>query len=118
MTQKKIIYSEIALSKRKAIKRDIKEKYGHEFAEKFSKRVSKRIAELKQFPQMGVSMRETYGLDCDYYMLFVAHNYFIYRIMDDCVMILEIFNEKEDFMYHMFGVVTTSQDTLDFWEEE
>ena len=118
MTQRKIIYSEIALSKRKAIKRDIKEKYGHKSADRFSKQVSKTIARLKEFPQMGVSIRETYDLDCDYYLFFVAHNYFIYRITDNYIMILEIFHEKEDFMYQMFGVVTTSQDTLDFWNED
>ncbi|MBD5451980.1 MAG: type II toxin-antitoxin system RelE/ParE family toxin, partial [Lachnospiraceae bacterium] len=55
MTQRKIIYSEIALSKRKAIKRDIKEKYGRESADRFSKQVSKTIVRLKEFPQMGVS---------------------------------------------------------------
>ncbi|MDE7207459.1 MAG: type II toxin-antitoxin system RelE/ParE family toxin [Lachnospiraceae bacterium] len=118
MTQRKIIYSEIALSKRKAIKRDIKEKYGREIADKFSKRISKTIAELKQFPQMGVSIQETYGLKCDYYMLFIEHNYVIYRIVDNCIMILEIFNEKEDFIYHLFGIVTTSQESLDFWDDE
>lgn len=45
---------------------------------------------------MGISMREQYDLDCDYYMFFVEKNYFIYRILDDMIMILEIFNEKED----------------------
>ncbi len=39
MTQRKIIYSEIALTKRKAIKRDIKEKYGQERADKFSEKI-------------------------------------------------------------------------------
>lgn len=53
-------------------------------------------------------MREKYDLDCEYHMLFIEHNYFIYRIMDDMIMILEIFNEKEDFMYQLFGIVTTS----------
>ena len=67
-------------------------------------------------------MREKYDLDCDYYMLFIEHNYFIYRILEDMIMILmimilEIFNEKEDFMYQLFGIVTTSQDTLDHWGE-
>ena len=46
MMQRKISYSEIALSKRKAIKKDIKEKYGKERADKFSKHISKSIAEL------------------------------------------------------------------------
>lgn len=117
MIQRKITYSKIALSKRKAIKKDIKEKYGSERADKFSKHISETIAGLKQFPEMGVSMREKYELDCDYYMLFIEHNYFIYRILEDVIMILEVFNEKEDFMYQLFGIVTTSQETLDYWEE-
>jgi hypothetical protein len=33
------------------------------------------------------------------------------------IMILEIFNEKEDFMYQMFGISTTSKETLDYWGE-
>ena len=51
-------------------------------------------------------------------MLFIEHNYFIYRIFEDMILILEIFNEKEDIMYQLFGIVTTSQDTLDYWGEE
>ncbi len=117
MTQRKIVYSEIALSKRKIIKKDIKERYGKEKADKFSEHISRKIAELKKFPELGISLRENYDFDCDYYMLFVEHNYFIYRILDDLILILEIFNEKEDFMYQLFGVVTTSQDTLDYWGE-
>lgn len=117
MIQRKIAYSDVALLKRKEIKREIKEKYGKERADIFSENISKTVSELKQFPEMGVSMREKYDLDCDYYMLFVEHNYFIYRILEDKIMILEIFNEKEDFMYQLFGMVTTSQDTLDYWRE-
>lgn len=118
MIQRKIAYSEIALSKRKAIKKEIKEKYGKERADKFSNHISKSIAELKKFPELGASLKEKYDLDCDYYMLFIEHNYFIYRIFEDMILILEIFNEKEDFMYQLFGIVTTSQDTLDYWGEE
>ena len=117
MTQKKIVYSEIALSKRKAIKKNIKDSYGKERADKFSTDISRKLAELKRFPDIGVSMREKYNLDCDYYMIFIEHNYFIYRITDEMILILEIFNEKDDFMRQMFGIVTTSQDTYDYWGE-
>lgn len=51
-------------------------------------------------------------------MLFIEHNYFIYRIVDNCIMIFEILNEKEDFIYHLFGIVTTSQESLDFGDDE
>ena len=118
MIQRKIVYSKIALEKRKAIKREIKEKYGQERADKFSKQFSGTLANLKKFPGIGISLREKYGLDCDYEMLFIEHNYVIYRLVQNIILILEIFNEKEDFMYQMFGVVTTSQETLDYWNED
>lgn len=92
-------------------------KHGQYVADRVSNRISKVLSDLKKFPEMGGSMREQYDLDCDYYMLFIEHNYFIYRIMDDMIMILEIFNEKEDFMYQLFGIVTTSQETIDYWNE-
>jgi plasmid stabilization system protein ParE len=117
MRPRKIAYSAIALSKRKTLKKEIKEKYGRERADKFSNHISRTIAELKTFPEMGVSMRQKYDLDCDYYVLFIEHNYFIYRILDDIILILEIFNEKEDFVYQMFGIVTTTQETIDYWNE-
>ena len=85
---------------------------------KFQNRISGVIAKLKEYPEMGVSMRKQYDLDCDYYMLFVEHNYFIYRITDDMVIILEIFNEKEDFMYQLFGIATINQESIDYWGEE
>lgn len=52
--------------------------------------------QIKKFPELGVSLRDKYDLDCDYYMLFIEHNYFIYRILDELILVLEIFNEKED----------------------
>ena len=118
MKPKKIVYSAVALSKRKSIKRDIMEKHGKEIADRVSKRMSRAIAGLKNFPEMGICMREQYDLNCDYYILFVEHNYFVYRILEDAVLILEIFHEKEDFMYKLFGIVSTSQDTIDYWGED
>lgn len=52
MTHRKIVYSETALSKRKAIKKEIKETHGKERADKFSEHISKSIAELKKFPEL------------------------------------------------------------------
>lgn len=116
--RRKIIYSETALSKRKEIKKEIKDQYGQERANRFSAHISAVISHLKEFPNMGVSMRDKYDLDCDYYMLLIAQNYFIYRILDDKIIILEVFNEREDFMYQLFGIVTTSQETEDYWGED
>lgn len=32
------------------------------------------------------------------------------------VIILEMFNKKEDFMKKLFGIVTTSQEKIDYWD--
>lgn len=118
MKIRKLIYSEVALYKRKAIKRSIKDKYGQEIADKVTKKISKSLAKLKIFPELGTSMKDRYHLDCDYYMLYVEQNYFIYRITEETIMILEVFNEKEDLIYHLFGIITTSQESIDYWGDE
>ena len=35
----------------------------------------------------------------------------------DAIRGLEIFEENEDFMYKLFGITTTTQDTDDYWDE-
>ena len=35
----------------------------------------------------------------------------------DTIRGLEIFDEREDFMYNLFGITTTTQDTDDYWDE-
>jgi len=50
--------------------------------------------------------------------IFVEHNYFFYRIKDkNTILILEMFHEKEDLMRKLFGIDTTSQETIDYWGE-
>ena len=50
--------------------------------------------------------------------IFVEHNYFFYRLTaNETILILEMFHEKEDFMRKLFGIVTTSQETIDYWKE-
>ena len=38
------------------------ERYGKERADKYSEHISKSIAELKKFPEVGVSLRDKYDL--------------------------------------------------------
>ena len=66
MKSKKIAYSAIALSKRKAIKREVKAKHGQAIADRVSDHISKALSELKKYPEIEISMREQYDLDCDY----------------------------------------------------
>lgn len=50
-------------------------------------------------------------------MLYVQHNYVFYRIEDTVVRITDIYNEREDFMWKLFRIRTTTQETSDYWDE-
>ena len=49
--------------------------------------------------------------------LSISHNYLFYRIEGDTVIIIEMFDEREDFMYQLFGISSISQESEDFWGE-
>ena len=69
-----------------------------------------RIHLLQRFESMGISIREVYDIDCDYFCVYVAKNYVFYRVDSDTVYIVNIYNEREDFMQKMFGIELVKDD--------
>ncbi len=57
---------------------------------------------------------------CPFIRLFVrlifspSCNYVFYRVEPDCIYVVNIYNEREDFMMDLFGIKTTSKETEDF----
>ena len=54
----------------------------------------------------------------DYRYIFVSKNYVFYRIEEKYIRIIKLYHEKEDFMWQLFGVDTTPQETIDYWNEQ
>ena len=75
------------------------------------------VRRLEQFSDSGVQIAEMYDVDTDYWYVFVNHNYFVYRVEGDQVIVVQIFNEKEDFMQKLFGISGRTQESVDFWGE-
>lgn len=114
----KIEYSQIVRIKLNELKERLTEDYGREKAKAIMTKMTKGVRKLEAFPQSGIKISSLYDVDCDYCCLFVEHNYFFYRMKDeDTVLVLEMFHEKEDFMRKLFGIITTSQETIDYWDE-
>ena len=40
--------------------------------------------------------------DCDYHYIYVARNYVFYRLDEKTIYIVNMYNEREDFMQKMF----------------
>lgn len=114
---RKIEYSQIVRRKLKELRTDLVEKYGEEFSKKTISEITSTVRRLEQFSDGGIRIAEMYEIDTDYYYVFVNHNYFIYRIEPDRVIIANMFHEKEDFMMKLFGLSGRTQESIDYWGE-
>ncbi|MDE7418049.1 MAG: type II toxin-antitoxin system RelE/ParE family toxin [Lachnospiraceae bacterium] len=111
-------YSQIVRRKLKKLRKELTQKYGDDNSKKVMAKIAKGIRRLETFPQSGIKISSQYDIECDYSYIFVECNYFFYRIKDkDTILILEMFHEKEDFMRKLFEIVTTSQETIEYWRE-
>ena len=82
----------------------------------YSQIVRRKLKKLRSELTQRISSQ--YDGESDYSYIFVEHNYFFYRLTaNETILILEMFHEKEDFMRKLFGIVTTSQETIDYWKE-
>ena len=44
-------------------------------------------------------------------------NYVFYKVKPESIYVVNIYNEREDFMMDLFGIKTTTQETEDYWDE-
>lgn len=114
---KNLKYSPDAREKLKQIKQYVTREYGADTANKVIKEMTKSVRDLQQFENKGVSVESVLGIPCDYRMLYAQHNYVFYQVKADVIKITDIYNEKEDFMWKLFGIKTATEETEDYWEE-
>lgn len=111
-------YSQIVRRKLKQLEAEFTQTYGEAKAKEILGRMVGSLRKLEIFPQAGAMISLRYGIACDYRYLFAEHHYFFYRVKEeDTVIVLEMLHEREDFMRKLFGIVTTSQETIDYWGE-
>ena len=114
---KKVIYSNIVVQKLEALKYRLIAVQGKVKGEKTIKSIMSNLDNLAIFSLDGTSIREKYGIDCDYRYIYAHKNYFIFKTTQTQVNIIEMFNEKEDFIFKLFGVPMRSKDSMDYWGE-
>lgn len=114
---KKVEYSLIVKQKLKALKNNLTKRFGSDVSKRSIKQITEAARGLSEFEMKGISVHSMYGIECDYRYLYVGHNYLFYRIEQKQIVIVEMFDEREDFMWKLFGINTTLQDTDDYWNE-
>ena len=115
---KQIKYAPDAADKLRAINRDILLQYGSQKSKIIMGKITGAIRGLADDEEMGPSVESMFGVSCDYRYLYVARNYIFYKAEDDRIRIINIYHEREDFMWLLFGIDTTPQETSDYWGED
>lgn len=72
------------------------------------------------FSNTGIPIKTMYDVEAEfehYYIVYSRKNYFLYYIEDNTVYVMEMYDEREDFARTLFGIITTTQETLDYWGE-
>ena len=80
-----------------------------EIAVKVLREITKTVRNLAVFPYMGTGLVKITGVLTDYRSLFCRHNYIFYRIEGNCILIIRILNEKQDYMRNLFGIKETEE---------
>lgn len=114
---KKIKYTPDAADKLRELKKTITQSYGTDKATEIVKKITDAIRDLGTNEKKGSAVSQMFDVDTDYRFLFISHNYVFYRIEDECIRIVNLYHEREDFMWKLFGIETVQQETLDYWNE-
>ena len=114
---KKVEYSQNVRRKLRNLRHQLTENYGEEASKRIIRQITDAVRDLENFENKGIQVSALYEVVCDYRYIYAQHNYLFYRVETDRVIIVEMFNEKEDFMYNLFGISGRFQESLDYWGE-
>ena len=100
----KLRYTPEALCDLQEIKRYIKsELHNPTAANRITKAILDGCAQLKQFPEMGVSIQAKTGYETDLRMLGVESYIALYHIETEVVSVGRIINGRQDYIHILFG---------------
>ncbi len=113
----KLEYSALVRKKIHILKKWLMEHFDKDTSGKIISEMISDAERLTEFEKSGTNISEVYSVDTEYWYLFTHQHYLIYKFEPGKVVIVQMFNEKEDFMMKLFGVSGRTQESIDFWGE-
>lgn len=113
---KKVIYSDTIIRKLQILKNFLAEEYSDKKSDIVLKDIMEKLDNLGIFSS-GESVEKRFGIKCDYMYLYIKPNFYFYNEQSEKIEILDMFNEKEDFIFALFNIPMRSQDSIDYWGE-
>ena len=104
---RKIKYTPDAADRLRWINSIILMQYGSKTGKKIVGNITSAIRGLAEHAEKGPSVEAMFGIVSDYRYIVVERNYVFYRVEPDCIRIINLYHEREDFMWLLFGIDTT-----------
>lgn len=79
--------------------------------------IMKTINQLTSYPRRCPSIENMLGIPSPYYFLHTEIHYIFYRIEKEIIYVADIYNEREDFIWKMFGLGLRTDESINYWGE-
>lgn len=115
-----IIYSPVVQEKLEVLKSKLMELCGEKAGIKRFLAVMNGFETRLTFSNTGIPVKTIYDVEEEfekYFIIYSHKNYFLYYIEGSIVNVMEMYDEREDFARTLFGIITTTQESLDYWGE-
>jgi plasmid stabilization system protein ParE len=77
---------------------------GIKYAQSFSNKILTAVAQLEEFPLLGVLRCDTLMGKHGFRALFIDQYVCIYKIENDCIYIYHLTDARKNYIYHIFGM--------------
>lgn len=105
------------MHKLKAIEKRLCKEFGEGVAKRKLKYIIDALDNLTFSSNPGESMEYRYGVKTHYRYIIILSNIFIIDIKNDELFIIQVFDEKEDFIDKMYNISMRSRESIKYWGE-
>lgn len=114
-----VIYEREVQFKLASLNEELIEKQGEQKGLQTISDIVASLDNLSMFPRIGQNIRDIFQVDCpeNWYILYIKKNYFVFSITKTDVIVLKMYNEKQDFIHELFGIETRSNESIEYWGE-
>ena len=95
------------------VKEYITLQHGANVAKKGLQRLTSSARRLEKFPEEGPGLDALILVPTDYRYLYIRPNYLFYRIEGNCVKVVRVLNEQQDFLQILFGITTVLDESIE-----
>lgn len=109
----KLEYAPRAMDDLARVKEYITQQHGTGVARKSLQRLTASARRLEKYPEEGPNLEGLIMVPTDYRYLYIRPNYLFYRIEGNCVKVVRVLNEQQDFLQILFGITTVADDEFE-----